>query len=182
MDQAKAKSLLAEANWNTIKGQPIELVTYYGDQLTTDILATMQQMLAGVGIDIKPRAVDVPTYNQILASTNFSLLFAGIGNGPDPDAVNTVYLSTGTIAKSFGISIPDLDKAFTQGQQATDATKRAALYQGACKIMNDQLPNAPMWVQTRFGVVSKKVGNFIWTPAPGGGRYYDAAETWTVTK
>ena len=182
VDQAKAKSLLAAANWNSIKGQPIELITYYGDQLTTDVLASMQQMLAGVGIDIKPRAVDVPTYNGILASTNFSLLFAGIGNGPDPDAVSSVYTSPGTIAKSFGINIPDLDKAFSAGQQETDAAKRAALYQGACKIMNDQLPNATMWVQTRFGAVSKKVGNFIWTPAPGGGRYYDAAETWTISK
>ena len=63
----------------------MEILTYYGDQLTTNVLATMQQMLAQVGIDVKPRAVDVPTYNQTLNSKNFTMMFAGLGNGPDPD-------------------------------------------------------------------------------------------------
>jgi len=43
------------------------------------------------------------------------------------------------------------------------------------------LPWAPMWVSNRFGGVSTKVQNFIWTPAPGGGHYYDAAQTWSVS-
>jgi peptide/nickel transport system substrate-binding protein len=46
--------------------------------------------------------------------------------------------------------------------------------------MNEQLYWVPMWVTTRFGGVSNNVQNFIWTPAPGGGRYYDAAETWSL--
>jgi hypothetical protein len=36
-------------------------------------------------------------------------------------------------------------------------------------------------VPTRFGGASTGIGNFVWIPAPGGGRYYDAAETWTVS-
>jgi peptide/nickel transport system substrate-binding protein len=29
-------------------------------------------------------------------------------------------------------------------------------------------------------VVSKNVSNFVWTPAPGGGRYYDQVELWNI--
>jgi hypothetical protein len=39
-----------------------------------------------------------------------------------------------------------------------------------------------MWVTTRFGAVSKKVQNFLYTPSAGSGRYYDQAELWTVGK
>ena len=55
-------------------------------------------------------------------------------------------------------------------------------YQNACKIENDQLPWGQLWVAQRFGAVSKSVQNFVYTPAPGGGRYYDQAELWTVAK
>jgi peptide/nickel transport system substrate-binding protein len=181
-DVNKAKQLLKDANWDSIKGQPMELLTYYSDQLSTDVLATFQQMLAEAGIDVKPRAVDVPTYNQLRDSSNFALIYAGAANGPDPDAATLYFTTGGQIAKSFGISNPELDQLYAQGQQEPDPAKRAPISQNACQILNQNLPWAPMWVSTRYGAVSKKVGNFIWTPSPGGGRYYDAAETWTLSK
>ena len=182
-DVAKAKALLKDANWDSIKGQPIELLTYYSDQLSTDVLATFQQMLSAVGIDVKPRAVDVPTYNQLRDSSNFALIYAGAGNGPDPDKAAPFFTTNGSsIAKAYGMNNPELDKLFTQGQQETDPAKRAPIYQNICKTLNQTLPWGPMWVSTRYGAASKKVGNFIWTPAPGGGPYYDAAETWTLSK
>src|SRR5439155_16057338 len=42
-DVNKAKQLLKDANWDAIKGDPIELLTYYADQLSQDILVTIQQ-------------------------------------------------------------------------------------------------------------------------------------------
>jgi peptide/nickel transport system substrate-binding protein len=103
-DPEMARSLLQEAGWDSSK--PVEEVTYYTDQLSTDVLVTIQQMLA------------------------------------------------------------DVD--------------RAQIYQQVCKVMNEQVYWAPMWVTTRFGGASTKIGNFVWTPAPGGGRFYDAAESWTI--
>ena len=80
------------------------------------------------------------------------------------------------------LSDADLDRLFIEGRQTTDPEARAKVYQQICKIMNEQVYWAPMWVTTRFGGVAKTVGNFVWTPAPGGGRYYDAAETWTISQ
>ncbi len=181
-DVSKAQSLLSAANWASLKGsQPIEMITYYGDKLSADVMVTMQQMLSTVGISIVPRAVDAPTFNQILADGKFSIYFAGLANGPDPDVVSQAYISTGTAPKQVGLNIPELDKLIVQGQQETDAAKRAVVYQNVCKTLNSQLPVVPLWVANRFGAVSNKIGNFIYTPAPGGGRYYDAAETWTIS-
>jgi hypothetical protein len=32
----------------------------------------------------------------------------------------------------------------------------------------------------RYGVVSKRIGNFQFKPAPSGGSYYDRAELWFI--
>ena len=77
------------------------------------------------------------------------------------------------------IADAELDRLFLEGRQATDTATREAAYQQICTIMNEQIYWAPLWISTRFGGTNG-TGEFIWTPAPGGGRYYDAAETWTV--
>lgn len=182
-DPAKAKELLKEANWDKIKGQPIEIVTYYSDQLSNDVLVTMQQMLQDVGISITLRTVDVPTFNSTVASGKWAIMYAGTANGPDPDVMSNTLASTAMPPNGNNrtyVSIPEIDKLFAQGREEVDTAKRAAIYQQICKVLNDQVPYAWMWVSDRFGGVSTKVQNFIWTPAPGGGRYYDAAEKWSV--
>ncbi|HEY7036380.1 MAG TPA: ABC transporter substrate-binding protein [Thermomicrobiales bacterium] len=183
-DPAKAKSLLQEAGWDSSK--PVEEVTYYADQLSSDVLVTIQQMLADVGVTLNLRAVDVPTYNQIVGSPDgWDLTYAGAANGPDPDVMSTHFESkeqNPTALNRSGIKDADLDKLFVEGRQTIDPDQRATVYQQICKIMNEQVYWAPMWVTTRFGGVSNRVGNFVWTPAPGGGRYYAAPETWTIAE
>lgn len=186
-DVAKAKALLADAKWDTIKGEPIEVLTYYTDQLSNDILVTMQQQLADVGITIKIRSVDVPTFNGLVAKANpeFTAYYAGAANGADPDVTSIYFLSTAVppAGSNRGFYVnADVDKAYQTGRAEPDPAKRATAYQAACKQLNADVPWAPMWVTTRFGAVSKKVGNFIYTPSAGSGKYYDAAELWTVAK
>ncbi|MEA2526332.1 MAG: peptide/nickel transport system substrate-binding protein [Thermomicrobiales bacterium] len=181
-DPEMARSLLQEAGWDSSK--PVEEVTYYTDQLSTDVLVTIQQMLADVGVTLDLRAVDVPTYNQIMgAPDDWDVTYAGAANGPDPDVMSTHFESKAqnpTALNRSNISDPELDRLFVEGRQATDADQRAQIYQQVCKVMNEQVYWAPMWVTTRFGGASTKIGNFVWTPAPGGGRFYDAAESWTI--
>ena len=75
-----------------------------------------------------------------------------------------------------------MDELYLQGRREIDPAARDAVYQQACSVMNEQVPWAWMWVSDRFGGASTNIGNFVWTPAPGGGRYYDAAETWTIAQ
>ena len=182
-DPEMARSLLAEAGWT---GESIEVITYYSDQLSTDVLVTIQQLLADVGIEITIRAMDGPTYTEITADpTQWTLSFAGLLNGPDPDAASIYFTSTSlppTGGNRAYVNIPEIDPLFPQGRAEVDLTARATIYQQICGIMNEELPYAWMWVADRFGGVSLSVNNFAWTPAPAGGRYYDAVETWTVSE
>ena len=78
------------------------------------------------------------------------------------------------------VRIPELDKLFDAGQAETDDAKRNDVYRQLCRITNQQLPWIPLWVANRYGGYTKNVTNFVWTPSPGGGRYQDNPENWTL--
>ena len=146
-------------------------------------------MLAQVGINVVPRAVDAPTYNGIVLNPNadvsqFQLVYAGLQNGPDPSNINTG-LNEKQIppagANVVRARMPDLTEALDAAIAETDAGKRDQRYQDVCKVMNKDLPWATMWVANRYGVVSSKVKDFIWTPAPGGGPYIAHPEAWKLS-
>ncbi len=181
-DVAMAQSLLTDAGFDT--SQPVEILTYYADQLSQDVLVTVQQFMADAGVTIEIRSVDVPTYNQITPDpAQWDITYAGAANGPDPDVLSTHFESkeaNPNVLNRSSIKDAELDALFAQGRSETDPAARAAAYQQICSIMNDQVYWAPMWVTTRFGGVSNAIENFVWTPAPGGGRYYDASETWSI--
>jgi peptide/nickel transport system substrate-binding protein len=190
-DPEKAKALLAEAGWDEVNGdKPIVWLTYYTNPLATNVMAAIQAMLAEVGINVVPRAVDTATYNGIiLAKTpkaeDFPLVYAGLGNGPDPSSINIGLNETQIppVGNNFlHIRVPELNTALDAALAETDDTKRDSRYQDVCKAMNAHLPWAPMWVTNRYGVASVKLKDFVWTPAPGGGPFDTDAEKWSLAE
>ncbi len=181
-DVAMAQQLLEEAGFDM--GTPVEILTYYADQLSQDVLVTVQQFMSDVGVTVELRSVDVPTYNQISPDPEqWDITYAGAANGPDPDVLSTHFESVEAnpnVLNRSNIKDAELDALFAEGRATVDPEARAAVYQQVCSIMNEQVYWAPMWVTTRFGGASTSIENFVWTPAPGGGRYYDASETWSL--
>ena len=164
------------------------MLTYYTAQLAANVMAAMQAMLAQVGINIVPRAVDTPTYNGIVYAqpgniTDFSLVYAGLQNGPDASNVN-IGLNEKQIppagANIMRIRMPEVTAALDAALGEIDAAKAPGRYQDVCKATNANLPWAPMWVASRYGVVSAKLQDFVWVPAPAGGPYDAAVEKWTI--
>jgi peptide/nickel transport system substrate-binding protein len=190
-DPEKARQLLDEAGWAAVNGdKPITLLTYYTTPLATNVLAAVQAMLAQVGINVVPRAVDTPTYNSIVLNpepdvAQFQLVYAGLQNGPDAGSIN-VGLNENQIPPAgpnvVRARTPDLNKALDKALGETDASQRDSRYQEVCKVMNADLPWATLWVANRYGVVSSKVKDFVWTPAPGGGPYRANPEKWSVSE
>lgn len=182
-DPAKARQLLQEAGWYDQNVGTLELLTYYTDPLSTDVIAAIQAYLADVGVYIVPRVVDVPTYNATFYPGDFTLSFKGMGNGPDPDTVRTAHHSElvhPAGVNAAGINVPELDEAFDRGRTIFDPEERQRWYQEVARIQNHQALDVYMWVGTRYGAINNRVKNFIWTPAPGGTRYYDFAEDWSI--
>lgn len=189
-DPDKAQSLLKAAGWAGINGdKPIPLLTYYNNSLTDNVLAAMQAMLAQVGIDVVPRAVDSATYTSIAFNgTNpdynaFPLVYAGLQDGPDPGNLNVGLNATEhppAGANTMRVNIPSLNQALDAALTETDPARSAPRYAAVCKEMNANLPWAPLWVANRYGVASTRLKDFIWTPAPGGGPYQAHPELWDV--
>lgn len=190
-DPEKAKQLLKEAGWEKINGtKPITLLTYYTTPLATNVLAAVQAMLAQVGINVVPRAVDAPTYNSIVLkadadTSQFQMVYAGLQNGPDAGSINPG-LNEKQIPPAgpnvVRARMPDLTSALDAALAETDAGKRDARYQQVCKVMNTNLPWGTLWVANRYGVVSAKVKDFVWTPAPGGGPYQANPQKWSIAE
>ncbi|WP_416799017.1 ABC transporter substrate-binding protein [Ciceribacter azotifigens] len=190
-DPEKAKQLLAEAGWDKINGdKPITILTYYTSPLAANVLAAMQAMLAQVGINIVPRAVDTPTYNSIVYQQSgnageFPLIYAGLQNGPDASTIN-IGLNEKQIppagANLMRIRMPEVTNALDLALAETDAAKRDARYQDVCKATSANLPWGTMWVANRYGVASVKLKDFIWTPAPAGGPYQAHPEKWAIAE
>ena len=190
-DPEKAKQLLAEAGWDKINGdKPITILTYYTSPLATNVLAAMQAMLAQVGINIVPRAVDTPTYNSVVYQQSgnagdFPLIYAGLQNGPDASNIN-IGLNEKQIppagANLMRIRMPEVTTALDAALAETDAAKRDARYQDVCKATNANLPWGTMWVANRYGVASSKLKDFVWTPAPAGGPYQAHPEKWSIAE
>ncbi|MDE1179343.1 ABC transporter substrate-binding protein [Paraburkholderia sp.] len=180
---AAAKQLLAQAGWDKIAGQPIELLTYYSDPVSKNAMAVIQSMLAQVGVNVQPRFVDAPTYGELVRGGKFSMVYAGVTNGPDPDVLTSVLKSDYAPPRGYNVmrvNMPALDALMDQGRAESDVAKRPAIYQDVCRYTNANLPWLPILEANRFAGVSTHVQDFVWTPAPGGGRYMDHAERWSI--
>lgn len=189
-DPEKAKALLDEAGWADINGdKPITWLTYYGSPQAANVMAAVQAMLAQVGINVVPRVVDVPTYNGTVYQENnpdwneFPLIYAGLQNGPNPAGIN-VGLNKSQLppagANIMRIEFDDLSAAFDAAIGETDASQVDARWQDVCKVMNEELPWATMWVANRYGVASANLVDFVWTPAPAGGPFAAHPELWDI--
>lgn len=187
-DPDKARKLLAEAGWDKINGKkPITVLTYYNNPLATNTLAAIQAMLAQVGIQIVPRAVDTPTYNATVMGSNpkpddFAMVYAGLQNGPDASNIN-IGLNAKQVPPAgtniMRVDMPAVTDALDKALAEPDPARREREFANVCRATNAELPWATLWVAKRYGVASAKLDRFVWLPAPGGGPYADEAQKWS---
>jgi peptide/nickel transport system substrate-binding protein len=185
-DPEKAKALLQESGVDLNALGELEMSTYYGDQLSQDVMVAIQQNLADVGIKVTPRQMDSAAWIKLFyEDVTFPVSFIGGANGADPNRAYEYFYSTSAWPQgqnNLKYNNPEFDKLLTDGAAEMDPAKRAPIYQQACRILAQDQPWIQLWETVRYGVVATKVGNFLFKPAPSGGSYYDQAEKWFIRK
>jgi peptide/nickel transport system substrate-binding protein len=178
----RSRELLAELGVDPASLGTIVFDTYYNDQLSADVMTVFQANLADIGITVELMPLDGAAWTARYYDQGESQMsFIGGANGADPNRAYGYFYSTSP-NNNYKYNSPELDALLDQGRQEMDPAARAEIYKEACAVMNVDQPWIFLWQTVRYGVVSTRIANFQFTPAAGGGSYYDQAELWDIVE
>ena len=158
-----AKELLKEAGWDA--NYTLDVVFYYGDQLTVDIMTAVQAYLSAVGLKMDFRKLEGDLGEQLWTNPSDPV------NGPSYIKWDMAYAGSAALAmheyygklptngpgNSHTPSNPEIDKLVA----ATKATANIADQQSAFfelqKYVNTNLPLIPLYYQQLFIYESTRV-------------------------
>jgi peptide/nickel transport system substrate-binding protein len=126
-------------------------------------------MLAKVGIELRIRTYEWPTFYSDIQRGNFdvtSMAWIGIN---DPHHYYMVFDSAMTPPKGLnrsGYSNPQMDRLLEEGEAALDPARRKAIYSEVQKLAAEDLPYVSLWWQDNVAVMSPEVSGFM--PFPNG--------------
>lgn len=184
-DPDKARALLAEAGWDA--NRELDVVYYYGDQSTADLMAAMQAYLADVGIKMNYRKLEGDIGAQI------GVLPEDPVNGPSGFTWDILYGARAALAlqeyfNRFGYglmpmipNIPEMNDLVKKVNGTTDPEVQREGYFAMERIINDNAYIIPLYYQQLYTYESDRLDRH---GAPYGNEQYNynwGVENWTVT-
>ena len=163
-DMAKAKKLMAEAGFS--KGFEISSLTVAGNQDNLNILTTLQQMWAPLGVKLKIEPVDNATLVKRYRAEDFTMRTGAWTNDiSDPSEITTYFAYYPNI-KSLHSGWQDkkVDELFLASQEEVDVSKRTAQYKQIQEIYSAAAPIIFLY-ETPYPVAFRKnVTGFVQIP------------------
>lgn len=159
-DPEKARSLLQQANWD--KSQVLDVVYYYGDQTTADLMATMQAYLSDVGIDMTYRKLEGDVGAQLNAlpeaGSDTSAVVWDIAYGAKAAlALQEYYNGYRSGTNSYTPGNSELDSLIDGINATADPSKQIAAFAAFEKYENKHLSDIPLYYQQLFIYESDKI-------------------------
>jgi peptide/nickel transport system substrate-binding protein len=176
-DPEKAKSLLAEAGWNA--DDNVEIIAYYTDQFTSQLLAAFQQYLGEVGIKTTIRQAEWEDLEADYDANNYGLIYSGGAVGPDPNNI-AIYFRSG-LSSNPRYKDATVDELIDKGLATIDQTERGAIYSQLATKLNELSWYMTLWAPQRYWAVNKKVSGTHEHIGFSGYHIavYNQPETWT---
>jgi peptide/nickel transport system substrate-binding protein len=176
-DPEKAKSLLAEAGWNA--DDNVEIIAYYTDQFTSQLLAAFQQYLGEVGIKTTIRQAEWEDLEADYDANNYGLIYSGGAVGPDPNNI-AIYFRSG-LSSNPRYKDATVDELLDKGLATIDQTERGAIYSQLATKLNELSWYMTLWAPQRYWAVSKNVSGTHEHIGFSGYHIavYNQPETWT---
>ena len=159
----KAKKLLKEAGWDF--NYVLNVVYYYGDQMTVDLMSVIQQEFAEVGIKMNFRKLEGDLSSQLWvkpndpvngpASAKWDLVYAGDA----ALAVQQYYnrFKGGSTSNSHQPTDKKLDELIAATNATLDISKQKAAFYEIQKYFNKNLFAIPLYYQQLFIYESNRV-------------------------
>ncbi len=186
-DPDMAKKLLKEAKWDS--NYTLDVVYYYGDQSTVDIMTASQAYLAAVGIDMQFRKLEGDLGEQLWtlpsdpvagpSYVKWDMAYAGIAALAMHEYYNR--LTTGGPGNSHTPGDPEIDRLVAATQATANVSEQQKAFYELQKYLNGILPTIPLYYQQLFIYESDRLNR-------NGGGYGNAQYkydwnilNWTVT-
>lgn len=159
-DPEKAKSLLAEAGWDT--SRTLVLAYYYTDQQTIDMMAVIQHMLAEVGIKVEPKLFEGNTDETLhkqptskdengVSNVEWDIMYRGFA----PSTVHEYYT---VIAGRNAFPINDEIQTLVDELMSTaDIDEQKTIYAELETLWSDLAWEVPLYYQPIWVICSDKV-------------------------
>lgn len=159
----KAKELLADAGWDP--NYEIDMVYYYGDQLTVDVMAAVQAYLGEVGIKVTPRKLEGDLGAQLWtapedpvngpSAVEWDLCYAGIAAVSEYEYYNRFMSGGGTNSHTPGNDT--LDGLLQQAANTNNPEEQLQIFAQIQQFENQFLPIIPLYYQQIFTVESDRL-------------------------
>ncbi len=152
-DPDKARALLAEANWDD--SQVLDVVYYYGDQLTADLMVAMQAYLADVGIEMTYRKLEGDVGGQLNAlpaeGSDTSAVSWDIAYGAKAAlALQEYYNGYLSGRSSYTPGDTDRDALIAAINGTVDVGRQQEAFKEFTKFENSALSDIPLYYQQLF--------------------------------
>ncbi len=161
-DPEKAKALLAEAGWDS--SRQLEMVYYYDDQITADLMAVLQAQLAEVGVNMTYHLIvgDVAkTLNSIPEDPKGkSVVTWDMAYGARAAMVMQEYFNdyaTGKASADGFPGSPELDALIADSNTATDPEAAKATLMKIDEYINANAITMPLYYQQLQSVESNRL-------------------------
>jgi peptide/nickel transport system substrate-binding protein len=160
-DPEKARALLEAAGWDT--NRELDLVYYYGDQLTVDLMAAVQSYLADVGVKMTYRQLQGDVGAQLSAKADDPVegpagitwdLAYGAAAAIAPQEYFNPYV-TGGNASTPGKT--ELDALVAAINSSTDPEVQKEAFFAIQKYWNENLDTIPLYYQQLFIIQSDRL-------------------------
>lgn len=159
-DPDKARSLLKEAGWD--KSQVLDVVYYYADQLTADLMVAIQAYLADVGIEMTYRKLEGDVGEQLNVlpepGSDTSAVKWDIAYGAKAALALQEYFNgyrSGT--NSYTPADPKLDELIDGINASVDPDVQISAFKEFQQYENEVLPDIPLYYQQLFIYESDRI-------------------------
>ncbi|HEY8447632.1 MAG TPA: ABC transporter substrate-binding protein [Thermomicrobiales bacterium] len=172
-DPERAKQLLAEAGWTDTNGNgtvdkdgqemSFEFLYASGSPTNDTLVAYLQDAWRQVGIDMQPRALDLPTLIESTTSNN-EWRMAMYGFGWDATFIQDVMFGCDQTPpvgfNDMKYCNPELDEIHDQAKREFDEEKRRELLIQASDIVNEEQPVGIITFSVAIGAYNDRVHNY----------------------